>query len=179
MQATSTIDAGDVPRVVEAIFASGSPIVSEAYSDFDVNIVVFNSAEELTAYINQAREGGEKLLTFSVYYPDTQGFREVRKITLKSEACDGHKFRYGVGGWGVIQFHLERQKDATFKCYFGVNSEKRANKWSGTYPELKSPNLWNWRFVEKHMRRLSRDVKKYAQQGAPADVVANAPLRLS
>lgn len=179
MQATATLDAGDVPRIIEAIFAADSPIVSEAYSGFDANVVVFNSAEELSAYINQAREGGEKLFTFSVYYPDTQGSREVRKITLKPEACNGHKYRYGVGGWGVIQFQLEHQNDANYKCYFGVNTEKRANKWADTYPELKSPNLWNWRLVEKHMRRLLREVKKYAQQGASADVVADAPPRLS
>ena len=179
MQAAGTIEAADVPRIIEAIFAADSPVVSEAYSGFDANIVVFNSAEELAVYINQAREGGEKLLTFSVYYPDTQGFREVRKITLKPEACDGHKCRYGVSGWGVIQFHLEHQQDTTFKCYFGVNTEKRANKWAGTYPELRSPNLWNWRLVEKHIRRLPREIKKSAQQGAPADVVANAPPRLS
>lgn len=169
MQATAKIDVGDVPRVVAAVFDSGSPMVSEAYSAFDANIVVFNSAEEVTAYINNAREGGAKLLTFSVYYPDTQGFREVRKIILKPEACDGHKYRYSVGGWGVIQFHLEYQNDSSIKCYFGVNSEKRANKWFGTYPELKSPSLWNWQLVEKYIKRMSRELKKYAQQGAPAD----------
>ena len=156
MQATATIDFDDVPRVVEAIFAIDNPIVSEAYSKFDEDIVIFYSEEELIGNINQERESGNKLLTFSVYYSDTQGFREVRKIALKPGAVDGHKYRYAVSGWGVIQFHLERLSETTFKCYFGVNTEKRANKWIATYPELKSPNLWNWQLVEKHLRKLSR-----------------------
>ena len=165
MQTTATIDVDDVPRVVEAIFAIDKPVVSEAYSKFDEEIVIFCSEEELIENITQERESGNKLLTFSVYYPDTQGFREVRKITLKPGAVKGHKYRYAVSGWGVIQFHLERLSDTTLKCYFGVNTEKRANKWIATCPELKSPDLWNWQLVEKHLRRLSRELKKYAQPG--------------
>ena len=174
MQGTAKITTNDVPRVTAAIFSAGNPIVSEAYSKFDEDIVTFFGTEYLNKYINQELDGGNKLLTFSVYYPDTQGFREVRKVALKPEKCNGHTYRYAVSGWGVIQFHLGRQLDGNLDCYFGVNSEKRANTWFATYPELRSPNLWSWQLVEKHVKRLSREIKKYAQPSVQAGLPRSA-----
>ncbi|MGB4811942.1 MAG: hypothetical protein WBP13_05625 [Methylophilaceae bacterium] len=129
------------------------PIVSGAYSSFDSDIVSFHSAEALNEYISHELHEKNTMLLFSVYYPDTQGFREVRKITLIPEKCDGHTYRYAVGGWGVIRFHLKRQLDNTLECYFGVSSEKRANTWLVNVPEFMAPNLWHWKLVEKHIRR--------------------------
>ena len=56
-------------------------------------------------------------------------------------------------------FEIEKymQREDTVRCGFTVNSEKRANNWLITIPELKSPDLWNWKAVEKNARRLIRD----------------------
>ncbi|MGB4812811.1 MAG: hypothetical protein WBP13_10100 [Methylophilaceae bacterium] len=169
MQGTANIAANNLTKVTAAIYTIGNPMVSEAYSKFDANIVNFHSAEALNKYIYHGLQK-DNLLTFSIYYPDTQGFRNVEKIALSPEKCDGHTYRHAVHGWGVIQFQLTRQLDNTIECYFGVNSEKRASTWFANFPALKSPNLWNWSLVEKHIRRLSREVKKYAlphRSGSP------------
>jgi len=168
MQGEETISTSELPRIAEAIFASGVPEVYEAYSAFGAEIVSFRNAHELLAYI-QARTEKEKHLGFAVYYPETQGCLKKEKIDLDPKKCNGHTFRYRVSGWGVIQFQLEYgKKTPDIKCRFAVNSELRANKWFDTYPELQSPSLWRWELVEKHTRRLIRELKKCAQQNAPA-----------
>lgn len=178
MQGHAVIANDDVPRIVEAIFASGVPEVYEAYSAFDSEIVLFSSAQELTAYI-QAHSEKERFLGFALYFPDTRGFVEKERIRLDPKKCDGHTFRYRVSGWGVIQFQLEYGKASGVECRFAVNSEVRANKWFGTYPEMNSPASWDWKLVAKHTRRLVRELKKYAQQGTPADVSVGAARRQS
>ncbi len=169
MQREETIASNDTKEIVEAIFAAGDPTVYEAYSAFDSDIVAFSNAGGLLSYIAMPRPKKESFLGFVVYYPDTRGFVEKRKINLDKEKCDGHSYRYSMSGWGLIQFQLNLQNAPHIACRFAVNTEKRANRWFATYPELKSPELWNWRAVEKHARRLIRELTKYAQQGAPVD----------
>jgi hypothetical protein len=54
-------------------------------------------------------------------------------------------------------------------CDVTVNSEKRARVWYPTYPELKEPDLWNWKLVASHSRRLQRSLKSLAQQAVRPD----------
>ena len=169
MQREEALTSNDVKRVVEAIFITGNPKIYEDYSAFDSEIVSFTNASELTSYIARPRPKNESYLGFVVHYPDTQGFVEKRKIILNKEKCGGHSYRYSMSGWGLIQFQLNLQKAPDITCRFAVNTEKRANTWFTTYPELKSPGLWDWKAVEKHVRRLIRELKKYAKQGAPMD----------
>ena len=178
MQGQAVIASSDVPRIVEAVFALGVPGVYEAYSAFDSEILSFPGPQELAAYI-QERSVRESFLGFVLYFPDTRGFVEKERIRLDPKKCDGHTFRYRISGWGVIQFQLDFGKPKGVECRFAVNSEARANRWFGTYPEMKSPALWEWKLVEKHTRRLVRELKKYAQQGTPADVSVGAARRQS
>ena len=178
MQGQAVIASSDVPRIVEAVFALGVPGVYEAYSAFDSEILSFPGPQELAAYI-QERSVRESFLGFVLYFPDTRGLVENERIRLDPKKCDGHTFRYRISGWGVIQFQLDFGKPKGVECRFAVNSEARANRWFGTYPEMKSPALWEWKLVEKHTRRLVRELKKYAQQGTPADVSVGAARRQS
>lgn len=179
MQREETITLSDLERIVQAVFVEGSPNVYEAYSAFDSDIVSFSNAAELNSYISRPGSKKEGSLGFAVHYPDTKGFVEKRTINLDKDKCDGHSYRYGMNGWGLIHFQINLQKAPSVSCRFAVNTEKRANLWSATYPELNSPAKWDWKAVERHARRLIRELKKYAQLGAPADVVANAPPRQS
>ena len=167
MQREEIIASDDISRIVEAIFASGNPKVYEAYSAFDSDILSFSNAGKILSYIAIPRpKEKESFLGFAVHYPDTRGFVKKRKINLHKEKCGGHSYRYSMDGWGLIQFQLDLQKAPDIACRFAVNTEKRANTWFDTYPELKSPDLWDWKAVEKHARRLIRELRKYAQ---PAD----------
>jgi hypothetical protein len=48
-----------------------------------------------------------------------------------------------------------------------VNSEERAHNWSDTYPDLKSPDLWDWAVVKKKAGRLIRLLRKLGKQAEP------------
>ena len=179
MQREETLSISDLVKVVEAVFAVGDPAVFEAYSAFDSDIESFATATDLVAYINRPRSNNKGTLGFAVHYPDTRGFVEKRKINLIKEKCEGHSYRYSMGGWGVIHLQINLQKAPNVTCRLAVNTEKRANTWFATYPEVKSPDLWDWKAVEMHARRLIRELKKHAQQGAPADISVGAPHRQS
>src|SRR4030095_3135872 len=92
-----------------------------------------------------------------------------RRVSLDPQKCEGHSFRYSVGGWGVIHVQLRLGRTAEVSCSISVNSRKRANAWFATHPEFKDPKLWNWKAVEKHAARLSRRVRALAQQTIAAD----------
>ena len=169
MQREETINNTDVNKIVDAVYAIGEPEVSEAYSECSKDIVSFDRAAGLMNYINEAVSKNEEFLYFAVYYPEAKGFVEKEKIKLVPKACDGHTFRFCINGWGIIYFQLDYKKEPNVKCRFAVNTEKRANNWIDTYPNLKSPSLWDWKLVEKHARRLIRQLKKYAQKDSPVD----------
>ena len=169
MQREEIINKADVNKIVNAIYVLGKPKVSEAYSKYDEDIIFFDSASDLMSYINEAILKKDKFLYFSVYYPEAKGFVKKEKIKLIPKKCDGHTFRFCIEGWGIIQFQLDYKKEPNVKCRFAVNTEKRANNWFDTYPELKSPSLWKWKLVEKHARRLIRELKKYDQKCTPED----------
>lgn len=169
MQREETIAGANLERIVEAIFVEGRPDVYEAYSAFDSDIVSFSNAAELNSYISWPQPKKEGTLGFVLYYPDTKGFVERIRIALDREKCEGHTYRYRVNGWGLIQFQVNSQKTPNIVCRFAVNTEKRANAWFPTYPELQSPALWDWKAVERHARRLIRELRRYAQRGAPMD----------
>jgi hypothetical protein len=95
------------------------------------------------------------LAYLSIHYAIAGGSVRKKEIDLNPEKCKGAKVRYSVEGWGLIQFQLWN-KENDFTCDIGVNSEKRANAWEATCPELGSPSLWNWKEIKKQNRRLNR-----------------------
>jgi len=97
-----------------------------------------------------------------VYYAAALGHVQTRTIALQPEKCGGAAWRETVEGWGLIQVQLQYKVGADVECRVAVNSEKRANAWAQTYPELRSPSLWNWKLVEKQARRLIRVLRSGA-----------------
>lgn len=146
--------------LIEAIF-TGSPIVYEAYSVPDQELRTFSSKEEVLKHINEVFDSKENLVYLSIHYPESNGYVFQKKIDLIPEKCNGARVRYSAAGWGLVQFQLWR-KDAGLFCNIGANSEKRAQKWESTIPEMKSPTLWDWKEVQKECRRLNRVLKQSA-----------------
>ena len=169
MPAALAISIDDVPRMFEAVFAPGQAAVFTSDSEPGTETHAFASPAELATHFSSCIHSGKTYIAYAVHYPDTGGFVEDRRVSLNPQKCNGHTFRYSVGGWGVIhvQFHISKSSQVT--CSVSVNSRARATAWFDTYPELKNPDLWHWPMVEKHARRLLRRLKDLAQQNIPAD----------
>jgi hypothetical protein len=164
-----SISMEDVSKLLEHVFAISAVDVYTSDSEYGRRTERFDSARDCQTYLQARIEHGSKLVAFAVHYPEAGGYVQDRRVSLNPEKCDGHSFRYSVGGWGVIHIQLHVGAVNEIRCHVTVNSEKRARAWFGTYPELRDPDLWNWKLVEKRARRLQRRLKAFAQQTNPAD----------
>ncbi len=169
MQREEKIPISSLATIVAAVY-DGAPRVFEAYSRYECDIRDFPSKESLEKLI--ADEFGNRNRYKYVYcfllYPGTNGFVRKRRVELDPKHCNGATYRYAMEGWGLIHFQLDLTDRENISCRVAVNSEKRANNWSETYPELGSPSLWDWSVIEKHSRRLIRVLRKIAKP-PPAD----------
>ena len=160
MEMGSPVNKDHLVGLIESIF-QGNPAVYEAYSVPDNELRMFHSSAEVMRYIDEVKNKKENLAYLSIHYPAAGGYIKIKKINLIQKKCKGAKLRYSAEGWGLIQFQLWIKENG-FTCDIGVNSEKRALKWEPTYPELKSPGLWEWKEVQKQCQRLKRVLKKSA-----------------
>ena len=158
MQREEVIKASSIGDVLDAI-CKGRPIIFEAYSEYDSDIVKLLTKAELVQYIERKAKDKKEFVNLLLHYPETGGLVYKRKIDLIPESCNGATARYRVEGWGLIQAQLEFDKE-TIKCRFAVNSEKRALAWAEAMQELGAPDKWQWKVVESNARRLIRVLRK-------------------
>jgi hypothetical protein len=144
--------------VADAIFSERPSTVVEAYSEFSRTLRTFESTEELSAYATAQRDLTAGSIHVAIHYPDMAGKITISRVALDPEKCNGHAYRYKVEGWGLIWVHL-RLRPGNVESFISANSEKRANAWASTLPELESPSTWDWRSVARHLRRLRRALK--------------------
>ena len=160
MQREDVISSKYLAEIVEAI-CKGDPVIYEAYSEYDKDIVDVSGKLTLENYIDKKVVSGKGYVNLALHYPDSNGFVLKKKIDLIPEKCSGAKIRYCMEGWGLIQAQMQFSDDA-IKCRFAVNSEKRAKAWEQTLDRLGAPEDWNWKIVEQNIRRLIRVLKKCA-----------------
>ncbi len=163
MQREEEISIIKLKDILDAVF-HGSPHIYQEYSKYDTELASFSSRNELDCYIENEKASGIKLISLAIHYPETMGYIYAKKFALKSEKCDGATMRFSQEGWGLIHLFISFRSEDMVRCRFSVNSEKRANNWVITSPELKSPDLWNWKAVENNARRLIRVLRKCAEQ---------------
>jgi hypothetical protein len=163
MQASATISQKGLVELANFIFNEGAPIVFQAYSHFGEALREFRSAPDFEREVEQEMRGGGKFLYYSIHFRDALGHVAQRKIKLDPSKCDGHSWRSTVEGWGLIQLQADMKHAPNIACRVAVNSEKRAAAWSGTYPEFKAPDSWDWRVVKRHASRIIRRLKKIAE----------------
>ena len=164
MQRKEILDPKDLQLVVDSIFESGNPVVYETYSSLDSDTLSFSNAKTLCGYLLIPRSRRDSFVGLSIYYPDAQGIIEKNRIDLDQRYCSGHTFRYETRGWGLIQFQVDLKDTSNIDCRVAVNSATKARTWSDIYPTLGSPDLWDWKVVEKHARRIIRTLRRHAQQ---------------
>lgn len=160
MQRQEYLNEADLSQVLAAIFDSRA-IVYEAYSAYERELLSFSNFASLKSYISSFREQ-KNFICVSIHYPDTGGNTSIRRIALNPAKCNGASYRYAAEGWGLIQLQMDFAKSPMVQVRLAVNTLARANAWAPTYPEMESPEAWNWRLVEKQARRLIRVLRKHA-----------------
>ena len=160
MQTRQVISNGDLREIIAMIYSEGGPVVKEAYSEYDSPTKSFLTAENLIKDVFKQSNKNKKSEYYAIYYPDTKGYVKEEKIKLDSIACPGATYRFSQKGWGLIFLHCDFRNETIIECEISVNTEKRAIRWSETYPDLKSPNLWDWKRVSKRAGKLVRLLKQ-------------------
>jgi phosphomannomutase len=151
----------DLSNIVEAIFEVDEVIVYEMYSEYQKELKIFTSPDQVFDEIEQMKVGTRHQVLLSLHYENAAGYVQPRRIELDPLKCNGANFRYSIEGWGLIHVQLSL-KENRIHCNISANSEKRAQKWEETFPELKSASLWNWAEVNKQKSRLNRVLRKSA-----------------
>lgn len=159
MQRTEKIDISKVEEVFESIFKE--PVtVYQSDSDPETELLKFETKEQLNNHFISSIEKGNFSSNYAIYYLEAKGYFHHKKVVLNPEKCNGATYRFSASGWGVIHLQISLRNKPELEIRISVNSEKRASNWSGTHSELKSPDLWSWKFVEKQARRLIRVLKQ-------------------
>ena len=84
MQRSELIESECIDAMIEAVFKC-SPLVYEAYSKPDSDLVTFDNGERLKQYIEKERSAGEKFINVVIHYPDSNGFCREEENRFKSE----------------------------------------------------------------------------------------------
>lgn len=161
MQREERIKVSDIAAITKEIF--NEPAVAfQDYSDFDSELKEFPTEEILFSAIKTAINSKSNQINFAIYYPEAEGYFFADKRDLNPEKCDGATYRYVASGWGLIHMQIYIESEAQFKVRVAVNTKKRAEAWASTYPEFKSPSLWDWVYIEKQTKRIIKVLKARA-----------------
>ena len=166
MKTTQTISESKIDEVLASIFASGDPIVKEAYSGFDQPTKTFPTLQALRDDIDYTPGRGRKFFYYSIYYPEANGIVLEKRIDLKPGAVKNHTHRFSQEGWGLIYLQITFKYPGAVECRIAVSSEKRANNWADTLDRLGEPDLWDWEVIKVHAGRVTRLLRKLGKQQA-------------
>jgi hypothetical protein len=164
MQTSQQISLEQLHEVVASVFAQGPVVVRQAYSDFGCPTREFADAKALLDELHYEPGGGDVLRLYTLYYPEAKGHTHERRIVLKPEMCNGHRFRFCQEGWGLIHLQCDFRHHPMVQCHIAVNSEIRATTWSDTYPDFQSPDAWDWAVVEKKAGKLVRLLRRLGKK---------------
>ena len=174
MQTIQIISVPQLHELIDAVYSQGAPIVKEANSEYDSPPVAFPSSPSLQEHIERISDR-RVFSQYSIYYPEAKGFVEEERVELNPTSCKGHTYRISQKGWGLIYLQITLLDPSNIECRVVVNTSTRARNWSGTYTDLKSPELWDWKIVNRHAGRLVRLLRKLGKnketpnRGVPAD----------
>jgi hypothetical protein len=166
MQTTQSISESQLDDVLASVFASGDPVVKEAYSDFDASTKVFPTLESLREDFHYTPGQKRKFFYYAIYYPAANGLVVEKRIELKPGAVKNHTHRFCQEGWGLVFLQITSKHPGAVECRVAVNSEKRANKWADTIDRFGDPDAWDWDVIKLHAGRLTRLLRKLGKQRA-------------
>ncbi len=178
MQTNANLNRASLADLVVSIFEAGNP---EAYVDnmeASDDPKAFVSAREMNTYIDEAIKAHKQLFGFSIWYPETRGYVEKKKISLEPIKGKERAFRHSVKGWGIILLRLDFEQFPLISCCISCSSQNKVASWSGTHRNLKDPELWDWAAVERHCGRLTRIAEEFEKSLAQSGVLQDM-LQLS
>lgn len=155
MQAEEFITLEQLHEIFDLIYEIEEVVVKESYSQFDKPTQIFANQYELKKDFSE----GSNFKYYAIYYPLAKGKVFEKTIKLNPEKCEGHTTRYCQEGWGIIFIQCETMEEQ-IKCKISVNTEKRAQKWESTCPELGQIKDWDWVVVKKLAGKLTRTLRK-------------------
>lgn len=158
MAMLKTLTEHAINSIAAAVFAKPEPFVVEAYSALGEEPLFFRSPHSLADYVKRRLSASNGSASFFVVYPDMLGIPTQEKILLNADSSYEGQVRFTWSGWGLISVQLFSGDNVGMSC-ITANSSNRAAKWASTYPELSPPDTWDWKSVERHVRRLQRVFK--------------------
>ena len=161
MTLSSPVSASAVIALADAIF-SKSPLIVVETDSFDEEPKRLATAADFCKYAEAQKCATHGSVDIAVLYPDMGGQLTQTRRDFEPGNSSGLSYGISVGGWGLIRVHLDLRGGRPLGSWISANSQKRAEKWSATYPEFGPPTAWNWGAVASHERRLSRLLKKFA-----------------
>jgi hypothetical protein len=171
MQTRVNLDRSSLGELVVSVFESGNPEVyaDDMESSDDPGAII--SARVMNAYIDEALKAHKQLFGFSIWYPETRGYVEKKKVRLDPTKGKGHAFRHSVKGWGIILLRFDFEQFPLISGCISCSSPKKVESWSGSHRNLKDPNLWDWGAVERHCKRLIQVGEDIEQRLAQSGVL--------
>lgn len=161
-QLTRLLTGEAIETVTAAVFARPGVQVIEAYSEYDQKLRHFNSQWDLATYAKDKVLIQRQMAFVFVLYPDMGGRAEIKKIQFRTGTVANHKWRYTLGGWGLIAVQLDTGSDRNSASRIVANSEVRARAWEKTQPEWVPVDAWKWSAIHRHIRRLQRVLRRVA-----------------
>lgn len=145
--------------MAEAIFSNWPLAVVESDS-FDSEPRRFATAAEFCEYAEMQKAAAFGSVRVAVLYPDMGGRLTQSRRDFATDITGGPRFGISIEGWGVVRIHLDVKGGRPLASFVSANTQKRAERWAATYPELDSPSTWNWGAVTTHQRRFARILKQ-------------------
>ena len=174
VQTNVNLDRRGLDELVAGIFEAGNPEVYLSDTVGGENAGPVTSAQDVIARIDAAVKANKKLVAFTIWYPDTGGHVEERRAGRDRTKSKWHLNRHAISGWGIILLQLNFENSPLINCCVSCSSRKKAQTWSGSHPDLKNPDLWDWKVVERycgHLVRLAdRLERKLVQPGVPPEI---------
>lgn len=161
MQRTEKIDISKIEDIFDTIFKE-DVVVYESISADNSDLLCFKDIESLRKNFYSKVDNNICSSNYALYYPNANGYFYKEKIKLDPELCNGATYKYSPSGWGLIHIQITLTNKPSIELRVAVNSAKRAQNWSSTCGELKDPDLWDWKYVERQARRIIRILKQCA-----------------
>lgn len=162
----------DFAEVFRFIFEELGLSVFQSYSEYGQPLKEYRTVEEAISEIAELPK------TQFVLWKKDFGFDYIiSKLELNPKYCNGHTFRYRIDGWGLIHFHANELKaDKLEASLISHNSEKRAQAWESTKPELGRADNLDWDVINSTSRKLKNFISKKLSKGKRdgTDVLPNA-----
>ena len=151
----------DHKSVLEYVFSLQCRVF-ELSSSFDTELVEFKSTYEIEQHftIEDWSTVDYPAMLFQLYPENSLGKIHIKRVELDPTKCDGATFRFKCSGWGMIQLYLYGLVHGELReSHTNHNSERRAQKWGSTYPELGDARDWDFRLVNSTSRKVNQFIK--------------------